>query len=68
MKTKPLKSTQPQNHFHSVNFKEATDLMASSSKDEWQKLLKSQVSTIKLENNEPKKRKAEEMLDKTDHT
>lgn len=49
-----------------------TDLAAPSSEDEWQKLRKSQVNTIKnspnLENNEPKKRKADEMLEKTEHT
>lgn len=68
----PLKSTQPQNSFQSTNFTETTDLATSSSEDALQKLLKSQVTTIKnspnLENNKSRKRKAEEMLEKTDHT
>lgn len=64
MTTKPLKSTQPQNPLQSINSTETAHLAASSSEDEWQKLVKSQVNTIEeflnLEN-KPKKKRAEDM-------
>lgn len=63
----PLNSTQPQNSFQSTNFTETTDSAPFSSEDALQELLKSQVNTIEnspnLENNKPRKRKAEEMLE-----
>lgn len=66
MKTKPLKSTLLQSHFQAIKIKD-TD---SASEDDWQSLITNQINKIEkflsLENeNQPKKRKAEEMLEKT---
>ncbi|XP_070482701.1 coiled-coil domain-containing protein 73 isoform X10 [Equus przewalskii] len=66
VKTKPLKSTLLQSHFQAIKIKD-TD---SASEDDWQSLITNQINKIEkflsLENeNQPKKRKAEEMLEKT---
>ena len=69
MKTKPLKSTLLQSHFQAIKIKN-TDLDAlSSGEDDWQHLVTNQINEtfLSLENdNQPKKRKAEEMAEKTD--
>ena len=70
MKTKPLTSNL-QGHFQAVRIKDTTDLTVSSTEeDDWQSLLTDQINEIEkclaLENdNRTKKRKAEEMLEKT---
>ncbi|XP_037694894.1 coiled-coil domain-containing protein 73 isoform X2 [Choloepus didactylus] len=70
VKTKPLKSTLLQSS-KAVKIKDITDLTVSAGEDDWQSLLTNQINEIEkflsLENvNQPKKRKAEEMLEKTD--
>ncbi|KAB0370706.1 hypothetical protein FD755_017115, partial [Muntiacus reevesi] len=71
VKTKPLKSTLLQSHFQAIKIKN-TDLdVLSSGEDDWQHLVTNQINEIEkflsLENdNQPKKRKAEEMAEKTD--
>ncbi|KAF4009362.1 hypothetical protein G4228_000294 [Cervus hanglu yarkandensis] len=71
VKTKPLKSTLLQSHFQAIKIKN-TDLDAlSSGEDDWQHLVTDQINEtekfLSLENdNQPKKRKAEEMAEKTD--
>lgn len=69
MKTKPLKSTLLQSHFQAIKIKN-TDLDAlSSGEDDWQHLVTNQINEkfLSLENdNQPKKRKAEEMAEKQD--
>ncbi|KAF6102502.1 coiled-coil domain containing 73 [Phyllostomus discolor] len=71
VKTKPLNSNL-QSHFQAVRIKDTTDLTVSSTgDDDWQSLLTNQINEIEkylaLENdNRTKKRKAEEMLEKTD--
>nr|XP_020766940.1 coiled-coil domain-containing protein 73 isoform X2 [Odocoileus virginianus texanus] len=71
VKTKPLKSTLLQSHFQAIKIKN-TDLDAlSSGEDDWQHLVTNQINEIEkflsLENdNQPKKRKVEEMAEKTD--
>ncbi|KAM5317451.1 coiled-coil domain-containing protein 73 [Glossophaga mutica] len=71
VKTKPLNSSL-QNHSQVVRTKDTTDLTVSSAgEDDWQSLLTNQINEIEkylaLENaNRTKKRKAEEMLEKTD--
>ncbi|XP_055405218.1 coiled-coil domain-containing protein 73 isoform X22 [Bubalus kerabau] len=70
VKTKPLKSTPLQSHFQAIKIKN-TDLDVSSGEDDWQHLVTNQINEIEkflsLENdNQPKKRKAEEMAEKTD--
>lgn len=70
MKTKPLKSTPLQSHFQAIKIKN-TDLDVSSGEDDWQHLVTNQINEtekfLSLENdNQPKKRKAEEMAEKTD--
>lgn len=71
MKTKPLKSTLLQSHFQAIKIKN-TDLdVLSSGEDDWQHLVTDQINEtekfLSLENdNQPKKRKAEEMAEKTD--
>uniref|UniRef100_A0A2K6FM26 Coiled-coil domain containing 73 n=1 Tax=Propithecus coquereli TaxID=379532 RepID=A0A2K6FM26_PROCO len=70
VKTKPLKSTLLQSHFQAIKNKDTTDLVASSpGEDDWQRLITNQINetekSLGLENdNQPKKRKAEEMLEK----
>ncbi|XP_008566173.1 PREDICTED: coiled-coil domain-containing protein 73 [Galeopterus variegatus] len=70
VKTEPLKSTLLQGHFQKIKIKDTTDLAASSpGEDKWQNLITNQIHEIEkmlsLENeNQPKKRKAEEMLGK----
>lgn len=72
MQTKPVKSTLLQSHLQATKFEAVTDLAASSPcEDDWQSLLTKEINEIEkflsLENdNQPKKRKAEEMLEKTD--
>ncbi|XP_075858165.1 coiled-coil domain-containing protein 73 [Microcebus murinus] len=71
VKTKPLESTLLQSHFQAIKIKDTTDLVASSVEDDWQRLITNQINEIEkslaLENeNQPKKRKAEEMSEKTD--
>ncbi|XP_054441934.1 coiled-coil domain-containing protein 73 [Pteronotus mesoamericanus] len=69
--TKPLTSNL-QSHFQAVRTKNTIDLNVSSTgEDDWQSLLTNQINEIEkylaLENdNRSKKRKAEEMLEKTD--
>ena len=68
MKTKPLKSTPLQSHFQEINIKN-TDSDVTSGEDDWQLLVTNQINEIEkflsLENdNQPKKRKAEEMAEK----
>uniref|UniRef100_H0Y278 Coiled-coil domain containing 73 n=1 Tax=Otolemur garnettii TaxID=30611 RepID=H0Y278_OTOGA len=63
VETKSLKSTLLQSHFEAIKSK------APSGEDEWQRLITSHINEIEkflnLENdNQPKKRKAEEMLEK----
>ncbi|XP_027417766.1 coiled-coil domain-containing protein 73 [Bos indicus x Bos taurus] len=70
VKTKPLKSTPLQSHFQAIKIKN-TDSDVSSGEDDWQHLVTNQINEIEkflsLENNnQPKKRKAEEMAEKTD--
>ena len=70
MKTKPLKSTPLQSHFQAIKIKNP-DSDVSSGEDDWQHLVTNQINEIEkflsLENNnQPKKRKAEEMAEKTD--
>ena len=69
MKTKPLKSTLLQSYFQAIKIKN-TDLDAlSSGEDDWQHLVTNQINEtfLSLENdNQPKKRKAGEMAEKTD--
>ncbi|KAJ1075203.1 hypothetical protein K5549_006565 [Capra hircus] len=70
VKTKPLKSTPLQSHFQAIKIKN-TDLDASSGEDDWQHLVTNEINEtekfLSLENdNQPKKRKAEEMAEKTD--
>ncbi|XP_027835400.2 coiled-coil domain-containing protein 73 isoform X3 [Ovis aries] len=70
VKTKPLKSTPLQSHFQAIKIKN-TDLDVSSGEDDWQHLLTNEINEteklLSLENdNQPKKRKAEEMAEKTD--
>lgn len=70
MKIKPLKSTLPQSHFQAIKIKDTTNVAASSpGEEDWQSLETNQVNEIEkflsLENdNHPKKRKTEEMLEK----
>uniref|UniRef100_A0A8D2C675 Coiled-coil domain containing 73 n=1 Tax=Sus scrofa TaxID=9823 RepID=A0A8D2C675_PIG len=70
VKPKPLKSTLIQSHFQAIKTKDTTDLAASSpGEDNWQSQVTNQISEIEkflsLENdNQPKKRKAEEMVEK----
>ncbi|XP_068410298.1 coiled-coil domain-containing protein 73 [Eschrichtius robustus] len=72
VKTKPLKSTLPQSHFQAIKIKTTTGLAASSTgEDDWQSLVTNQINEtekfLSSENdNQPKKRKAEEMVGKTD--
>uniref|UniRef100_A0A8B9XRR1 Coiled-coil domain containing 73 n=1 Tax=Bos mutus grunniens TaxID=30521 RepID=A0A8B9XRR1_BOSMU len=68
VKTKPLKSTPLQSHFQAIKIKN-TDSDVSSGEDDWQHLVTNQINEIEkflsLENdNQPKKRKAEEMAEK----
>ncbi|XP_045412965.1 coiled-coil domain-containing protein 73 [Lemur catta] len=70
VKTKPLKSTLLQSHFQAIKIKDTTGLVASSGEDDWQRLITNQINetekSLSSENdNQPKKRKAEEMLEKT---
>ncbi|XP_053528958.1 coiled-coil domain-containing protein 73 [Artibeus jamaicensis] len=71
VKTKPLNSAL-QSRFQIVKIKDTKDLTVSSTgEDDWQSLLTNQVNEIEkylvLESDNPtKKRKAEEMLEKTD--
>lgn len=70
MKIKPLKSVPLQSHFQATRVKDPTDVGASSTgEDDWQSLVRNQINELEnflsLENdNQPKKRKAEEMLEK----
>lgn len=70
MKIKPLKSTLPQSDFQAIEIKDTTNVAASSTEEEdWQSLVTNQINQIEkflsLENdNQPKKRKTEEMLEK----
>ncbi|XP_045871561.1 coiled-coil domain-containing protein 73 [Meles meles] len=67
---KPLKSVLLQSHFQATKIKDLTDAAAlSAGEDDWQSLVTNQINEIEnflsLENdNQPKKRKAEEMLEK----
>lgn len=70
METKPLKSVLLQSHFQATKIKDLTDAAAlSAGEDDWQSLVTNQINEIEnflsLEgDNQPKKRKAEEMLEK----
>jgi len=70
VKIKPLKSVLLQSHFQATKIKDPTDVAAPSTiEDDWQSLVTNQINEIEnslsLENdNQPKKRKAEEMLEK----
>ncbi|XP_019495031.1 PREDICTED: coiled-coil domain-containing protein 73 [Hipposideros armiger] len=70
VKAKPLKSNL-QSHFQVIKIKDTKDLTVSfTCEDDWQSLVTNQTNKIEkfltLENdNQPKKRKAEEMLEKT---
>lgn len=71
MKIKPLKSNL-QSHVQALKIKDTTDLTEfSTGEGDWQTLITNQIKEIEkfltLENdNQSKKRKAEEMLEKTD--
>ncbi|KAG8510763.1 Coiled-coil domain-containing protein 73, partial [Galemys pyrenaicus] len=71
VKTKTLKSTLPPSQFQTSKIKGSTDTGAfSTGEDDWQSLITNQINKIEkflsLENdNQPKKRKVEEMLEKT---
>nr|XP_031315701.1 coiled-coil domain-containing protein 73 [Camelus dromedarius] len=70
VKTKPLKSTLLQSHFQAIKVKDTTDLAASPTcEDDWQSLVTNQINEIEKflssDDNQPKKRKAEEMEEKT---
>ncbi|XP_040114893.1 coiled-coil domain-containing protein 73 isoform X3 [Oryx dammah] len=70
VKTKPLKSTPLQSHIQAIKIK-TTDIDVSSGEDDWQHLVTNEINEtekfLSLENdNQPKKRKAEEMAEKTD--
>ncbi|XP_021541015.1 coiled-coil domain-containing protein 73 [Neomonachus schauinslandi] len=70
VKIKPLKSVLLQSHFQATKIKDPADVTApSTAEDDWQSLVTNQINEIEnflsLENdNQPKKRKAEEMLEK----
>ncbi|XP_004446927.2 coiled-coil domain-containing protein 73 [Dasypus novemcinctus] len=71
VKIKPLKSSLLQSSVQAVKIKDITDLTASNGEDDWQSVITNQINEIQkfqnLENdNQPKKRKAEEMLEKTE--
>lgn len=69
MKIKPLESALLQSHSQATRTKDAAALAASSTEeDDWQSLVTNQINEIEkslsLENdNQPKKRKAEDMLE-----
>ncbi|KAM6174043.1 coiled-coil domain-containing protein 73 [Erethizon dorsatum] len=71
VKAEPLAPTVLQSHLQAVETEEAPDLAATSSgEDNWQSLVTNQVTEIEKylsseNDNQPKKRKAEEMLGKT---
>ncbi|XP_004683636.1 PREDICTED: coiled-coil domain-containing protein 73 [Condylura cristata] len=71
VRTKTLKSAVSQSQFQTIKIKGSTDMGAlSTGEDDWQSLVTNQINKIEnflsLENdNQPKKRKAEEMLEKT---
>ncbi|XP_027437352.2 coiled-coil domain-containing protein 73 isoform X5 [Zalophus californianus] len=70
VKIKPLKLVPLQSHFQATKIKDPTDVAAPSTvEDDWQSLVTNQINEIEnflsLENdNQPKKRKVEEMLEK----
>uniref|UniRef100_A0A8C5LCY9 Coiled-coil domain containing 73 n=1 Tax=Jaculus jaculus TaxID=51337 RepID=A0A8C5LCY9_JACJA len=70
VKAESLISTVSQSHFQAAKVKEMPDLAASTpGKDDWQSLVTNQLTEtakyVNLENNnQPKKRKAEEMVEK----
>ncbi|XP_076970439.1 coiled-coil domain-containing protein 73 isoform X2 [Tamandua tetradactyla] len=69
VKTRPLKSTLLQSPLQAVKNKDITDLTISTGEDDWQRLLTNQINEIEkflsLESdNQPKKRKTEEMGEK----
>lgn len=71
MKTKPLKSTLPQSHFQEIKIKTSGLAVSSTGEDDWQSLVTNQINEIEKflsseNDNLPKKRKAEEMVGKTD--
>lgn len=69
MRTKPLNSNL-QSCFQAVRIKDTADLTVSSTgEDDWQSLLTNQINEIEKylaleKDNQTKKRKAEEMLEK----
>ncbi|XP_073899901.1 coiled-coil domain-containing protein 73 isoform X6 [Castor canadensis] len=71
VKAEPLISTVLENPLQAIKVKDTPDLAASSGEDDWQGLITNQLTVIEkflsLENdNQPKKRKAEEVLEKKD--
>ncbi|XP_029064359.1 coiled-coil domain-containing protein 73 isoform X6 [Monodon monoceros] len=71
VKTKPLKSTLPQSHFQEIKIKTSGLAVSSTGEDDWQSLVTNQINEIEKflsseNDNLPKKRKAEEMVGKTD--
>lgn len=70
MKIKPLKPTLPQSHFQAIKIKDPTNVAAScTGEEDWRSLVTNQINEIEkflsLESdNQPKKRKTEEMLEK----
>ncbi|XP_004369820.1 coiled-coil domain-containing protein 73 [Trichechus manatus latirostris] len=72
VKTKPLKSTLLRSPLQGIKIKDTTDLAASfTGEDDWQSLVTNQINEIETflsleRDNQPRKRKAEEMLEKTD--
>lgn len=71
MKAKPLKSNL-QSQFQAIKIKNTTDLTVSfTCEDDWQSLVTNQINKVEKfltseNDNQPKKRKAEEMLEKTE--
>lgn len=69
MKTKLLKSNLLLSHFQAIKIKDTTDLtMPSTCEDDWQSLISKQINEIEKfltseNNDQSKKRKAEEMLE-----
>lgn len=70
MEIKPLKSVLLQSHLQATKIKGLTDAAAlSAGEDDWQSLVTNQINEIENflsleDDNQPKKRKAEEMLEK----
>lgn len=70
MNTKPLSSALLLSHLQAIESKDPTDFAAASGEDKWQSLVTNQINEIEkflgLENDsQPKKRKAEELIEIT---